>query len=90
VTGHSGASAAGAPKTLVEEATAHRAPPGLAAAVATADGAAGLATSGLADVRTGRPVTSGSTQAQRRASTHSGPDPPLTRNELHPIFKEEP
>jgi CubicO group peptidase (beta-lactamase class C family) len=41
----------------VEDATARRAPPGLAAALMTADGAVELVTSGLADVRTGRPVT---------------------------------
>ena len=61
MTGHGNASAAGAPQTLVEEATAHRAPPGLAAAVVTAEGAAGLVTSGLADIRTERPVTAHTT-----------------------------
>ena len=38
-------------QALVADATAHRAPPGLAAAVVTADGAVDLVTSGLADVR---------------------------------------
>jgi len=44
-------------QTLVRDATAHRAPPGLAAAVVSADGAVELVTSALADVRTARPVT---------------------------------
>jgi len=44
-------------RQAVEYASARRAPPGLAAAVVTADGAVELVTSGLADVRTGRPVT---------------------------------
>lgn len=39
-------------QALVEDATAHQAPPGLAAAVVTTDGAARFVTSGLADVRT--------------------------------------
>ena len=50
-------SAADGVPPLIQDATAHRAPPGLAAAVVTADGAAEFVTSGLADVRTGRPVT---------------------------------
>jgi CubicO group peptidase (beta-lactamase class C family) len=50
-------SAADDPETLIEEATTHRTPPGLAAAVVAADGTAELMTSGLADVRTLRPVT---------------------------------
>jgi CubicO group peptidase (beta-lactamase class C family) len=44
-------------QALVADATAHRAPPGLAAAIVTADGAVDLVTSGLADVRALRPVT---------------------------------
>jgi CubicO group peptidase (beta-lactamase class C family) len=57
----SGTAAPDGPQTLVEDATAHRTPPGLAAAVVTADGALELVTSGLADVRTRRPVTSDTT-----------------------------
>jgi CubicO group peptidase (beta-lactamase class C family) len=57
VTGHSSASPAGGLQVLVADATARRAPPGLAAAVVTADGAVEFVTSGLADIRTGRPVT---------------------------------
>ena len=38
-------------QALAEDATAHQAPPGLAAAVVTADGAAGFVTSGMADVQ---------------------------------------
>ena len=44
-------------QALVADATAHRAPPGLAAAIVTANGAVDLVTSGLADVRALRPVT---------------------------------
>ena len=43
------------------EATARRAPPGLAAAVVSADGAVEVVTSGLADVRASRSVTAGTT-----------------------------
>ena len=50
-------SAADDPETLIEEATTHRTPPGLAAAVVAADGTAEFITSGLADIRTLRPVT---------------------------------
>jgi CubicO group peptidase (beta-lactamase class C family) len=57
VTRRSRTSETGGLQALVEDATAHRAPPGLAAAVVTADGAAGFVTSGLADVRRLRPVT---------------------------------
>jgi CubicO group peptidase (beta-lactamase class C family) len=49
--------AAGGPQSPIEDATANRAPPGLAAAVATADGVVVLVTSGLADARARRPVT---------------------------------
>jgi CubicO group peptidase (beta-lactamase class C family) len=49
--------AAGGPQSPIEDATVNRAPPGLAAAVVTADGAVDLVTSGLADVRARRPVT---------------------------------
>ena len=55
MTQHS-ATPTGGPQAL-GDATAHRAPPGLAAAVVTADGTAGLLTSGLADIGTLRPVT---------------------------------
>jgi len=51
------ASTTGGPPAPVEDATAHRAPPGLAAAAVTAGGAVDFVTSGLADVRTSRPVT---------------------------------
>jgi CubicO group peptidase (beta-lactamase class C family) len=57
VTRRGSTAAADGPQTPVEDATARRAPPGLAAAVMTADGAVELITSGLADVRTLRPVT---------------------------------
>ena len=50
-------SAAGGLQALVQDATVRQAPPGLAAAVVTADGAVQLVTGGLADVRTLRPVT---------------------------------
>ena len=50
-------SAAVGRQALVEAATARRAPPGLAAAVVTAGGAMEFMTSGLADIRTLRPVT---------------------------------
>jgi CubicO group peptidase (beta-lactamase class C family) len=53
--------AAGGPQAPVEDATARRAPPGLAAAVVGAGGAAGLITSGLADIGTLRPVTAQTT-----------------------------
>jgi CubicO group peptidase (beta-lactamase class C family) len=49
------------PRTLVEDATAHRRPPGLVAAVVAADGVVEFVTSGLADVRTLRPVTAHTT-----------------------------
>lgn len=49
------------PRALLDGATAHRAPPGVAAAVVTADGAVDLVTSGLADIRTQRPVTAHTT-----------------------------
>jgi len=61
VTGHSSDSPAGGLQALVADATARRAPPGLAAAVVTADGAVEFVTSGLADVGTGRPVTARTT-----------------------------
>jgi CubicO group peptidase (beta-lactamase class C family) len=48
-------------QAVVEDATARRAPPGLAAAVVTADGAVKFVTSGLADIRTLRPVTAQTT-----------------------------
>jgi CubicO group peptidase (beta-lactamase class C family) len=54
-------SAADARQAAVEDATARRAPPGLAAAVVTADGAVQFVTSGLADIGTGRPVTAQTT-----------------------------
>jgi beta-lactamase family protein len=57
VTRQGSTSPADGPQTLVEDATAHRVPPGLAAAVVTPTGAAHLLTSGLADVRSRRPVT---------------------------------
>jgi CubicO group peptidase (beta-lactamase class C family) len=50
-------SGGGGPPTPIENATAKLAPPGLAAAVVSTDGAAEIVTSGLADVRTLRPVT---------------------------------
>ena len=53
--------AAGGPQAPVEDATARRAPPGLAAAVVGAGGAAELITSGLADIGTLRPVTAQTT-----------------------------
>ena len=53
--------AAGGPHSPIEDATANRAPPGLAAAVVTADGAVDLVASGLADVRARRPVTAHTT-----------------------------
>jgi hypothetical protein len=40
------------PQTPVEDAMAHQAPPGLAAAAVSADGAVDLIATGLADVRT--------------------------------------
>src|SRR5512142_2293810 len=46
---------------VIADATAHQAPPGLAAAVVTADGAVELVTSGLTDVGTRRPVTAQTT-----------------------------
>ncbi len=46
---------------FADEATARRTPPGLAAAVVTADGRADVITSGLADLRAGRPVTAATT-----------------------------
>src|SRR5512142_3480291 len=46
---------------VIADATAHQAPPGLAAAVVTADGAVELVTSGLTDVGTLRPVTAQTT-----------------------------
>ncbi|HEX6855022.1 MAG TPA: serine hydrolase domain-containing protein [Streptosporangiaceae bacterium] len=49
------------PPTPIENATAGLAPPGLAAAVVSTDGAAEIVTSGLADVRTLRPVTAHTT-----------------------------
>ena len=57
MTRHNGTSAPGGSRSVVENATARRAPPGLAAAVVSADGAADFVTSGLADVRADRPVT---------------------------------
>ncbi len=60
VTGHRGASPGGLP-ALVADATARRAPPGLAAAVVSADGAAEFVTSGVADLGTARPVTAQTT-----------------------------
>lgn len=61
MTGHSSTSPAGARQALVSDATARRAPPGLAAAVVTADGAAEFVASGLADIRARRPVTAQTT-----------------------------
>ena len=61
MTGHSSASPAGARQALVADATARRAPPGLAAAVVIADGAVEFVTSGLADIRARRPVTAQTT-----------------------------
>jgi CubicO group peptidase (beta-lactamase class C family) len=49
------------PPTPIENATAKLAPPGLAAAVVSTDGAAEIVTSGLADVRTLRPVSAHTT-----------------------------
>jgi CubicO group peptidase (beta-lactamase class C family) len=54
-------SGGGGPPTPIENATAKLAPPGLAAAVVSTDGAAEIVTSGLADVRTLRPVTAHTT-----------------------------
>ena len=54
-------SAPGGPQAVIGDATARRAPPGLAAAVVTADGAAEFVTGGLADVGTLRPVTAQTT-----------------------------
>ena len=54
-------SPADGPPALVEDATARRAPPGLAAAVVTADGAVEFIASGLADIRTLPPVTAQTT-----------------------------
>ena len=56
MTRHS-ASAADGLQALAGDATAHRTPPGLAAAMVTADGAVEFVTSGLADVGTRMPVT---------------------------------
>ena len=61
MTGRTGISAAGGQPTVVEDAIARRAPPGLAAAVVTADGRAEFVISGLADIRTLRPVTAQTT-----------------------------
>jgi CubicO group peptidase (beta-lactamase class C family) len=61
VTWNSSTSPAGGLQALVADATARRAPPGLAAAVVTADSAVEFVASGLADVGTGRPVTAGTT-----------------------------
>ena len=57
MTRRSGTSMAASLQVLVRDATAHRTPPGLAAAVVTAGGAAEFVTGGLADVRTLWPVT---------------------------------
>ena len=54
-------SAPGGPQAVIGDPTARRAPPGLAAAVVTADGAAEFVTGGLADVGTLRPVTAQTT-----------------------------
>lgn len=51
----------GGPRAPVDDATANLAPPGLAAAVVPADGSAEFVTSGLADVRTRRPVSADTT-----------------------------
>ena len=48
-------------QTAIENATARRAPPGLAAAVVTADGQVEFVGGGLADVRTLRPITTQTT-----------------------------
>jgi CubicO group peptidase (beta-lactamase class C family) len=61
VTRRSGTSVTDQLQVLVEEATAHRTPPGLAAAVVTAGGAIEFVTGGLADVRAGRPLTASTT-----------------------------
>jgi CubicO group peptidase (beta-lactamase class C family) len=57
VTGRSSTSVADSLQVLAEDAAAHRAPPGLAAAVVNAGGRAEVVTGGLADVRARRPVT---------------------------------
>ena len=54
-------SAAAGPQTAIEDATARRAPPGLAAAVVTAGGQVEFAISGLADIGALRPVTAQTT-----------------------------
>jgi hypothetical protein len=54
-------SPAGDRQAVLEDATARQAPPGLAAAVVTADGAVEFTTSGLADIRALRPVTARTT-----------------------------
>jgi hypothetical protein len=56
MTRRSASTADGLP-ALIEHATARGAPPGLTAAVVTADGTVEFVTSGPADVRTSRPVT---------------------------------
>lgn len=53
--------ALGANGRLVEQATVRRAPPGLAAAVVTDDGRVDIVTSGLADLRSCRPITENTT-----------------------------
>jgi CubicO group peptidase (beta-lactamase class C family) len=61
MTWRAGTSPADGRHAVIEDATARRAPPGLAAAVVTADGAVELVTSGLADIRALRPVTAQTT-----------------------------
>lgn len=61
MTRRTGISAADSQQAAIEDATARRAPPGLAAAVVTADGQVDFVISGLADVRTQRPVTTQTT-----------------------------
>jgi CubicO group peptidase (beta-lactamase class C family) len=61
MTRRASASAADGRQAVIEDATGHRAPPGLAAAIVTADGAVEFVTSGLADIRTLRPVTAQTT-----------------------------
>jgi CubicO group peptidase (beta-lactamase class C family) len=61
VTRPPGAGPAGGRQAVIDDATARQAPPGLAAAVVTADGAVEVVTGGLADVRARRPVTAQTT-----------------------------
>jgi CubicO group peptidase (beta-lactamase class C family) len=61
MTQRTSASRANGQLEIIEQATAHQAPPGLAAAVVTAGGAMNFVTSGMADIRTLRPVTTRTT-----------------------------